>query len=290
MKYTMIIVKKLDDPNSQAVTKVYDDVRNWCNSRGIRHYTYDPTITYERGEDKDASAEESQVAVIAIGGDGTVIAAAKLAWELNAPVIGFNLGKVGFLADFPPRSVDQTLTAYLHDRLVEEVRGTIRFFAGPDSGEDDVAINDIVISCAQSDTALEYDLIVGDYFAGTHQANGVIMSTPTGSTAYALGVGGPIMLPECQDIMEIVPIAPQTLTSRPLIVPAGVGASIRFLVKPGKPVTVRVDGVIRHTFEAADKPTYEQVLIRASSEKVRLLHHSGWNHFHALTQKLGWNK
>lgn len=287
MTITLLIVKKLDAPNSQVVLKVFDDVKNWCLGRGITPITYDPDKEYVRN---DKAQEDDRLAVVAIGGDGTVIAAAKLAWGLDAEVIGFNLGKVGFLADFPPRSVDQTLTAWVQGRLVSESRGTIRFFAGPDSGPDDVAVNDIVISCAQSDTALEYDLIVGEYFAGTHQANGVIFSTPTGSTAYALGVGGPIMLPDCTNIIEVVPIAPQTLTSRPLIIPAKAGAAIRFLVKPGKPVTVRVDGMVRHTFEATDKPQYEQVVVRASDETVTLLHHSGWNHFNALTEKLGWNK
>lgn len=289
MSAHIIIVKKLDAPNSFAVAKVHDDVVAWALGHGVRYHIHDPDKVYQRTNPKDGGAPE-KIVVVAIGGDGTVIAATKVGWTLNAPVIGFNLGKVGFLADFSPRSVDQTLTAWIHNRLDVELRSTIQFFSDGDAGPEDVAVNDIVISCAQSDTALEYDLMVSDAFAGTHVANGVIFSTPTGSTAYALGVGGSIVMPDCMDIIQVAPIAPQTLSSRPLIIPATFGASIRFIVKPGKPVTVRVDGVIIRTFEAKDVPTYNTVLVRKAAEKMQLLHHSGWNHFEALTQKLGWNK
>lgn len=288
MNAHIIIVKKLDAPNSFAVTKVYEDVVAWALAHGVRYHVYDSDKTFIR-TNTDGSVT-SKFVVVAIGGDGTVIAATKIGWSISAPVIGFNLGKVGFLADFSPRSVDQTLTAWVHGRLDAEARSTIQCFSGEDAGPESVAVNDIVVSCAQSDTSLEYDLMVSDAFAGTHVANGVIFSTPTGSTAYALGVGGSIIMPECMDIIQVAPIAPQTLSSRPLIIPASCGASLRFMVKPNKPVTVRVDGVIIQTLEAIGTPAYHTVLVRKAVEKVQLLHHSGWNHFDTLTQKLGWNK
>lgn len=282
----VIVVKKLDDPNNLAVGQVFMDVSRWCLKHEI------PMLVHgidNAGSEVDRPGDP---VVVAIGGDGTVIYASKLAWCINAPVIGFNLGKVGFLADFSPHSVDHTMTAAMDGNLVLERRDTIMFEQpGVPALIDNIAINEIAVSCAQSDTTFKYDLLVGDAFAGTHMANGVLFSTPTGSTAYSLGVGGALIMPSCTDLIQITPIAPQTLSSRALIVGGRPGITIRFHVKPTRPITVRVDGTIVATYEASTKePEYMSIDIGTAPEKVQLLHHNNWNHFDTLTQKLGWNK
>lgn len=284
----IVLVKKLNAPNSQAVQIVVADVVSYAQTSNIPVFVYgdDPWEKIVK-----AIGNLPTPIVIAIGGDGTVITAAKLAWELGAPVLGFNLGKVGFLADFCPKSVRQTLDAALTNKLVQECRGTIKFKSDQALGISCVAVNDIVISCENSDTSLQYDLLVGNAFAGTHTANGVIFSTPTGSTAYALAVGGSIIMPSMQEVMQIVPVAAQTLSSRPLIVPSYPGATIKFLVTKDRPVTVRVDGIIAAKFSNPEEaPNYVSVEVEKHHNAIRLLHHDNWNHFKALTEKLGWNK
>lgn len=286
MKITSILViKKLDDQDSPAVANVLAHLRLWAAK-------YDIMITTpgnQRIEEVEIPAEEQYV-VVGIGGDGTVITASKWGVALNCPVIGFNLGKVGFLADFPANSVYETMEAYVNDSMVIDSRTTIATsHRGVDLG---IALNDVAVSCALSDTSLSYTLHVGGVFAGSHTANGVIFCTPTGSTAYALAVGGAIMMPEISNIMQITPIAPHTMTSRPLIVPNYQETLMTFSASKKKPVTVRLDGVIVLTLgEDDDVPKQHTIsVVDGVKSRVRLAHHASWNHFDILNKKLGWNK
>lgn len=281
----VVVVKKLDAPNSKAVQMVFSNVAHWCEMAAVKLTVWEAAADYNFDEWRKVPG----LLVVAIGGDGTVIQASKLAIQLKAPVIGFNLGKVGFLSDFDPKNVYQSMSAASLGELKRDQRGTLA--AGVDDNLIGTCLNDIVISCAQSDTSFSYDLLVNGAFAGTHVANGVIFSTATGSTAYALAVGGAIIMPELSDIMQVVPIAPQTMTSRPLIVSSDPGSAIMFHVTKERPITVRIDGQIAHTFtNETDEPQYHRVEVQSGIDSVQLLHHGNWNHFETLTKKLGWNK
>lgn len=269
----IFIVEKLNAPNSAPVQSVVNDIRHWASRNDVDVLD-------------DKSYIDSDTLVIAVGGDGTVIAAAKIAIVHDAAVIGFNTGKVGFLADFEAKRVYETLNAAFGNALKVEKRATVSVVIGDETF---TAFNDIVISCAQSDCTLTYDLFVGEGYAGTHTANGVIISTPTGSTAYALAVGGAIIVPNL-DVLEVVPTAAQTLTSRPLIIPGMPGATVKFAYTNDRPVSVRVDGQPVHTFTAKEGFEHYALDIRQSERKVNLLHHISWNHFDVLTEKLHWNK
>lgn len=272
--YDIFIVSKLDNPNSESVRSITNDIEHWARVKGVNIIAH-------------ASDATNQTLFVAIGGDGTVIYAAKEALQYDAAVLGFNIGKVGFLADFDALHVFESLTAAFTGSLKEEQRTTIEIeFDGVKYN----ALNDIVVSCSQSDSTLTYELMVSDEFAGRHTANGVIISTPTGSTAYALSVGGAIIIPSL-DVMEVVPIAAQTLTSRPLIVPSTPGIAIKFSYSSRRPVTVRVDGSSAREFTSEfPESTFHTLTIGTGSRKVRLLHHYSWNHFDVLTKKLFWNK
>jgi len=295
---TIIVVQKLDDPRSNAVNRVLHTIKLWC-------YAQDITLRYHQElQHPDVVRLDNvnnDILVVAIGGDGTVIYAAEHYSYLNAPVMGFNLGKVGFLADFEPSRVIESLMAVQEGLLYTESRATLHceFFTTTNNvistAENRLmfsnvnALNDVVISGTESDTTLTYDMYIDNMFAGTHSANGVIVSTPTGSTAYALSAGGSIIMPN-MEVLQVVAIAPMTLTSRPIVIPKEHGIRICFSVTPNKPVTIRVDGNKIHTFsvDTIEESFNATVHVLMSPTKVNLIHHHTWNHFDILKQKLGW--
>ena len=287
----VIVVKKLDAPNSLAVNTVFQQVQRWAAS-----YVEVVLMVADGGELTPmqlSTIGDSTPLVVAIGGDGTVIMAAKIAMQFKfAPIAGFNLGKVGFLVDYDPKSVFESLNAAMDGDFKEDYREMLEVWV--DDKLVGIGLNDVVVSCKDSDTSFQYDLGVKNAFAGTHLANGVIFSTPTGSTAYAIAVGGAIMMPDLENVMQIVPIAAQTLASRPLIVKASPGAELSFYAAQGRPITVRVDGQIVSTIYPNDPQDVPQTLHRLRvvkhERKAVLFHHKNWNHFETLTQKLGWNK
>jgi NAD+ kinase len=236
---------------------------------------------------------DEQTVLVPVGGDGTVLHAAKAALEFNLPIIGFNLGRVGFLTD---------LTASYHSvmHLFFALVGEAQLYAdNPDIFKEDhrtllsvefngfeyVAMNDFVISDLYADSIINYDLKVGNSEAGTHKANSVIVATPTGSTAYALMVGGSIIEPDL-DVIEVIPVAPLTMASRPIIMSGKSGVTITVHNKKGREVSCKADGqeVVRLR---GDDTT---ITIKRHDRKVRLLHLQDWNYFEKLSLKLGWNK
>lgn len=276
---TLIVVSKLDAPNSPAVLGVFADVAAWCKHRKVDMIVFPSEALH---------VDKNNKLVVAIGGDGTVITAAKIGLQFKCPVIGFNLGKVGFLADFDPKQVNRALEAAYLNQLKCDSRALLSITI---DGVEHLALNDVVVSCEQSDTSLRYDLGVGMEHAGSHTANGVILSTATGSTAYAMAVGGAIMHPLLADVMQVTPIAAQTLTSRPLIVPSDPGVTIKFQVHNLRPVNVRCDGVVVARFANPDPGIIHTSLkVKGHNRYAQMLHHFSWNHFDVLTEKLYWNR
>lgn len=224
--------------------------------------------------------------VVAIGGDGTMLEAMRVAARADATAIGVNLGRIGFLTDI---SVQEHLThafaaalLRLTDTFVEE-----RILLET-SRADNLAVNEVSVSQLYADSMITYRLLIGNVDAGVHRANGILVSTPTGSTAYSLSVGGALMMPEMEAI-QIVPVAPSTMTSRPIIVPATTSIELQVW---GGDVTVRTDGqVVDNVTESGWTPTKQSpyvIRVNAFNNKAKVLHFAGWNFFDVLTEKLGW--
>lgn len=236
----------------------------------------------------DWSQADELTLVIAVGGDGTMLYAAKKALETNSKVLGINLGNVGFLTDIdiaeceklPDMIYDYNLG--IGDVFVEDTRSLLE--VAFDNGVKTLAINDVVISDRESDAIISYDLKVGKMDAGSHKANSVIVATPTGSTAYAMNVGGSIIEPSL-NVMEIVAVAPITMAARPILV--GSQSTIEIAVTPkfNHTCVVRADG---QNFIVFDKQ--ETIKIRQHKKKVCLVHIPGWNFFTKMSMKLGWNR
>lgn len=279
MKYeTVYFVPKLDDPESPRVRALMQDFKKQLDLQGV-------TGQLDKVNDKTL--------IVSVGGDGTAIEAMKIGAQGGADVMCFNLGRIGFLADFEPNRVYEYIRAI--DGEHTQVEERMLLVANNYAGDTEVAVNDIVISRLYADEMLVYDLFVDGAYAGSHRANGVIVSTPTGSTAYALSAGGAILHPEVE-CFQIVPIAPTTLNSRPIIVAAKAEIKIKVDLKSlrgeSKKVVVRADGQVTAVGndEKDEQATAHNVVIKAFPNKARVLHQSHWNYFDVLTQKLYWNK
>lgn len=266
------IVPKLNAAEDPAITKVVSLIVDTVGRLNVRAVTRDGI--------------QADTLVIAVGGDGTMLEAMRLAAHADATAIGVNLGRIGFLTDV---SAHQHLThaiaaaiLRLTDTFIEE-----RMLLST-SINDVLAINEVSVSQLYADSLITYRLRIGDVDAGIHRANGLLISTPTGSTAYSLSVGGALMMPE-MDAIQIVPVAPATMTSRPIIVPSSTHIEMHVW---GGDVTVRADGrILEDMIVEGWKPSKAdpyKVTIKPYVNKAKILHFSGWNFFDVLTEKLGW--
>lgn len=224
--------------------------------------------------------------IIAIGGDGTMLHAARQAFDQDVPLLGVNRGRLGFLADITPvemlDSVDQVLAGNysLESRLLlraERVRnGAVDATA--------VALNDVVLQRRETGRMVDFETRVGDQFVNAHSGDGLIVATPTGSTAYALSCGGPIIQPSL-DAVVIVPVCPHTLSDRPIVVPATDAIEIRLLERANTKAEVIADGHVMGDLEPEDL-----LLIRRAGSRVTLIHPPGYDYYEILRSKLHWGR
>ena len=221
--------------------------------------------------------------VIAVGGDGNMLGAARAVAPHGVPILGINRGRLGFLADIHPDEVEARVGDVLDgDYTVEEhflLEGWV------ENGErSDVfsALNEIVVHTASQPSMIEFDLHIDGTFVYSQYSDGCIVSSPTGSTAYALSAGGPIMVPSL-DAIVLVPMFPHTLNSRSLVV--GGESRIRIDLGSGTTVTARVG------FDSHNECTLgpgESLHIRKKAEKLRLVHPPGHSFYGVCRSKLDW--
>jgi NAD+ kinase len=236
---------------------------------------------------KDVVDPHSTV-MIPIGGDGTVLVGAKEVIDLGIPLVGINIGNLGFLTDLPPTQTQDATHAFFNslkspETLKRDQRTLLSVNAG---GEECVAMNEVVISDLYSDSIIEYELHVGSSNAGKHKANSIIISTPTGSTAYAMFAGGSIIEPDL-DVMEIIPVAAMTMSARPMIVSGTRPVTVRITAKQGRQNSIKADGI---SCAVLQQESDMIVTIKRLEKKVTLLHAPEWNFYDVLSNKLGWNK
>lgn len=224
--------------------------------------------------------------VIAIGGDGTLLRAAKLAFPHRVPVLGVNLGRLGFLADLSPLQVTQGLDAILAGRYCAEERCVLLCEILRDGAPlaTQIAVNDVVIQRWSTARLITLNTYVDGRFVHTQRSDGMIISTPTGSTAYALSGGGPILDPTLP-AMVLVPICPHTLTNRPLVISNNSRIEIDFASDNAEDSRVTVDGNPMPILKAGDR-----IRITRHADAVRLIHPSGHDHFATLRAKLQWGR
>jgi NAD+ kinase len=222
--------------------------------------------------------------MIVVGGDGTLLEAARRVAPSRLPLLGINLGRLGFLVDVSPRELDTHLEAILTGDYREEHRallqGQVR--RGGALLFEHTALNDAVLRVQDAVRMIEFDTYVDGHFVSSQRADGLVVATPTGSTAYALSGGGPILYPSL-DALLLVPICPHTLSHRPLVVPAASRIELVMHACSRAHAQVSFDGQGNTRLASEDC-----IQIDRHPEPVRLIHPPDYDYFHILRTKLHW--
>ena len=221
---------------------------------------------------------------IAVGGDGTLLSLARSVAAHHVPLVGINLGHLGFLTDIPADAMAPMMTAMLDGKFTEELRFLLdaEIRRGNKTIFQTVAFNDVVFSRGAMGTMIEFAVEVNGEFVYSLRADGIIVSTPTGSTAYALSSGGPILQPGLAAI-SLVPISPHTLSNRPIAISNESEVRIRLI----RGVNARVNFDVQAFF---DPEPDDVVIVKAHKNRLRLLHPAGYSYFSMLRSKLHWNE
>lgn len=222
--------------------------------------------------------------IVAIGGDGTLLRAARSVATAGIPLVGVNLGRLGFLTDVSPEQMLQIIDAVLAGDFIEENRVMLEArLTGPGhSSERMLALNDVAAKVGGSGHMQDFATWVDGVYVNTHGGDGLIVATATGSTAYALSCGGPIIHPTV-DALVMVPICPHTLSDRPLVIPTNSSVEIRIQPRFDDRAHVSCDGE-----ELGELGAQDTLTIGAAAETVRLLHPRGYDYFELLRSKLRW--
>jgi len=222
--------------------------------------------------------------VIVVGGDGTILHSARTLADSNIPLVGINLGRLGFLADISPDDMIEKLSEILDGTYFEEERFLLdcKVMRDGKAIKESYAFNDVVIHKWNSVRMIEFETFVDGQLVNAQRSDGMIISTPTGSTAYALSSGGPILCPD-MNAMILVPICPHTMSNRPLVINAD--STVELIVKPGSQPHVRVTMDGQDNFEVNDD---DRIVIVKKPQPVRLIHPAGHDHFQLLRAKMGW--
>ncbi len=224
--------------------------------------------------------------IIVVGGDGTLLLAGRIAAVHDVPLLGINLGRLGFMVDVTPddmaRSLDQVLGGdYVRD---ERLMLSTTLLNNDHEPSPVIALNDTVVRNRDFARVLEFDTYIDGEFISHHRADGIIIATPTGSTAYALSGGGPVLHPALNSL-ALVPICPHTLSDRPLIVSADHMIEVVVSEEISTEALVTCDGQWNHELKAGDR-----VRIQRAPHTLQIIHPPGYDYFTLLRNKLGWGR
>lgn len=224
--------------------------------------------------------------VVAIGGDGTMLYATRLVAGRGVPLLGINRGRLGFLADITPGEMLRRVDEVLAGEYAEEHR--LMLEAVIDNGDAAprraLALNDVVLQKRATGRMLDFENWVDGVYVNTHGGDGLVIATPTGSTAYALSGGGPIIHPGL-DAIALVPICPHTLSDRPIVIRGDAQIEVRVLDRPDTHGEVTCDGLLLGELAAG-----QRLVVHAAQERVVLIHPHGHDYFRLLRSKLHWGR
>jgi NAD+ kinase len=226
--------------------------------------------------------------VVVVGGDGTMLAVARQLARHGLPLVGVNQGRLGFITDIPLAELHDTLAPMIAGEFEEEHRGLLagRVLRGGAERDDTIhegfAVNDVVISRGGTAGMVELRVHVQQQFVANFRADGLIVASPTGSTAYALSAGGPILHPGIGGWV-MAPIAPHTLSNRPIVLPDD--GEVVVEIAAGRDASVNFDHQSLASLQIGDR-----IHVRRSEHRVRFLHPRGWSYYATLRRKLHWNE
>lgn len=280
-------------PHQPDALKTICDLVAWLAERGIT-LVGGPQIERERIEHQTGCAidevdseklAEAVDLMLVLGGDGTMIATARMIGDQEVPVLGVNYGGLGYLTEFRIEELYSALESILAEnyRLDRRVMLEVELNRNGDKAKTSRVLNDVVINKSALARIIEIDAYLNRQFVNSFRADGLIVSTPTGSTAYNLSAGGPVIFPSMNAVV-ITPICPFTLSNRPIVVPDD--AEIELLLKTDhEDVALTLDGQVGFPMKVGDR-----AVIRKSRTTFNLIQPSNRNYFDVLRDKLRWGR
>ena len=230
-------------------------------------------------------AQQCDLAVV-IGGDGNMVGAARVLARYDIAVVGVNRGNLGFLADLVPDNVTSALMAMLNGEYIAEKRFLLEtnIYRHGIKKSSNTAMNEVVLHAEKVAHMIEFELYIDDLFVYHQRSDGLILATPTGSTAYSLSGGGPILTPN-MDAISLVPMFPHTLTSRPIVIDGNSQISLRIPSYLNETIQVSCDGQV--TLEVLPG---DEIRISKSSDLLQLIHPVDYSYYEILRSKLNWSE
>lgn len=222
--------------------------------------------------------------VIVVGGDGSMLNVAKYVASEGVPVIGINRGKLGFLTDILPDEIEAQIDEVLAGNYSVEKRFLLDVMVNDGNERQQLgsALNDVVLHPGKAAQMIEFELFVNDKFVYSQESDGLIVATPTGSTAYSLSAGGPIMHPDLNAVV-LVPMYPHSLNSRPIVIDGDCEIRLVVAAKESLQPQVSCDGDVRYTASAGD-----EILVTKNLVPLQLIHPPNHSFYQACRSKLGW--
>jgi len=224
--------------------------------------------------------------LVAVGGDGTMLHAARLAAAHAVPVLGVNRGRLGFLADIGPADLRDRLDDILAGNCVRDRRAMLqaKLVCGGEPERTCTALNDVVLQKWQTGRMVDFETWIDGRYVNTHGGDGLVIATATGSTAYALSCGGPILYPELEALV-LAPICPHTLSDRPIVVRSSSVIEVRLIERPDAGAQITCDGISLGALRGGDR-----LVVTPASLSVLLLHPPEHDYYRILRSKLHWGR
>ena len=223
--------------------------------------------------------------LIAVGGDGTFLTGARTIAHHNIPLIGVNLGRLGFLVDISPEQLTSNLIPILNGNFIKEERYLLRtkVIRNGDTIHEDTAVNEVVVHRWVTPSMIEIITKINGVYLNSQRSDGLVISTPTGSTAYALSAGGPILHPALNALV-LVPLNPHTLTNRPIVINDDAEIELSFCQTKQINALVTCDSV-----EIPEVLISDKIIIKKDPNPITILHPEKHDFFHILREKLDWS-
>lgn len=275
----MIIALFPNESKSPALS-IAKDISHFLSGKQISVASEDQHASLLNAIPLSQLAPEKIDFLISLGGDGTILRLLHRHPELRAPLLGINLGSLGFLADIPLNDIYPSLEDLLEGRYTIQTRLTME--AKTLKGPSCFAVNEFVVHRAQNPCLIDLAIYVDDVYLNTFSADGMILSTPSGSTAYSLAAGGPILTPNVNALV-LTPICPHTISNRPLVLMPKSHIEIRYLSEL-EPVEFSYDGISSFSLESN-----ESFIAKPATNSFKLVNLNRHNYFALLREKLGWH-
>lgn len=281
------IAAVISRPNRPGVAQILPGLFMWLGEHDYKIIIDEETAAYTSGQQvvprMEMGSHELDLVVV-LGGDGTLLSAARATAAVDAPLLGVNLGSLGFLTEVPMQSLYPMLEAIAQGRATVEHRSLmqVQLFRGDAVRGSYLVFNDAVVNKTAIARLNTYDLYIDKVFVSSYRADGMIVATPTGSTAYSLSAGGPVLMPTVEGLV-ITPVAPHALTHRPLVVPDSVEIEI-VLRSEEELAYLSLDGQ-----RGLDLCDGDRVVCRCSEHQVKLFR-TGADFFQVLRTKLKWGE